>query len=84
MTDTTPAARDAQIEALRRLGAARRLEIAAEMSDDVRAIALAGKAGESERRVADVEGILRVHTAALDVADLGLEAEWARVRARMA
>jgi hypothetical protein len=42
MTDTTPAARDAQIEALRRLGAARRLEIAAEMSDDVRAIALAG------------------------------------------
>ena len=42
MNDTSPEARDAQLVALRRMGAARRMTTAAQMSDDVRAMALAG------------------------------------------
>jgi hypothetical protein len=44
-SDTTDAARDAQLAALRRLGPSGRVRLAAEMSEDVRRIA-----NESERR----------------------------------
>jgi hypothetical protein len=44
-SDTTDAARDAQLAALRRLGPSGRGRLAAEMSEDVRRIAI-----ESERR----------------------------------
>lgn len=43
--DTDPRARAAQIEVLRRLGPSRRVELAAELSEDLRRIAL-----EAEQR----------------------------------
>ncbi len=41
-TDTTAEAQAAQFEAYRRLGASRRVELAAQMSEEARAIAVSG------------------------------------------